>query len=135
MTENAISSVAKLILAHPTQLDTPQHIARWLSYLPVSADDVEAIVIHKNLCRFIEQYPDAVLGSAPDYERLPYTLSVLGSALETKCVDSDITALFVQVLQHLQQALPGDVLQRVWAELDGEVRDKLQRALAAADDL
>ena len=50
-----------------------QHIVRGLACLPVEADEVEAIAIHKQLCQLLTAHTQIVLGAS--CERLPHVLS------------------------------------------------------------
>ena len=129
VTENALSAVGKLILARREQLDAPQQIVRWLSHLPVKVDEVEARVIHLQLVEMVQLYPDAVLGPAPARERLSFVLNVIGDALETDRVDDRVNAQFAQLLQHLSQTLPSELMQQTWSSLDENIQQKLQRAV------
>jgi hypothetical protein len=127
VTENAISAQAKVILARQAEIDAPANVERWLAHLPVTVDEVEARVIHLQLVSMLEQFPDAVLGPAPQRPRLSFLLNVIGDALETDRVTPEVTAAFARVLAHLSSSLPAELLQAAWGALDEPVRAKLQR--------
>lgn len=57
-TENAISSVGKIIVYQESELggDVPELLKLWLSWLPIEIDDIEAKAVHKHLCNLIVGY-------------------------------------------------------------------------------
>jgi hypothetical protein len=54
-TENAISSVGKIIVFQESELgaDVPELMKLWLSWLPIEVDEIEAKAVHKHLCNLI----------------------------------------------------------------------------------
>ena len=55
-TDNAISSVAKILAHQPQCVDAAELMPEWISWLPCSADEEEALTVHRSLCTFIERY-------------------------------------------------------------------------------
>lgn len=53
-TENAISAVTKICKYNRSQVDVDKIVPDWLSWLPVTEDDDEAVHIYNFLCDLIE---------------------------------------------------------------------------------
>ncbi len=65
-----------------------QLVPVFLSYLPVSEDEVEAQVTYDNLTIFIEQHSSVVLGN--NFQNLPQLLNILGTAINTNMVTENV---------------------------------------------
>ena len=54
-TENAISSLGKVLQFQPASLDGEQYGSLWVNSLPLTADKAEAKAVHAQLVHFLEQ--------------------------------------------------------------------------------
>ncbi len=54
-TENAISSVAKIVQFHPSAVDPAAVLPTWLTWLPVEEDKIESKATYSQLCTFVEK--------------------------------------------------------------------------------
>ena len=115
VTENAISAVGKVIQFHSDSIDLNVMLPAWLSYLPVSQDDGETIVIYKQLCDFMMKYSSIVLGN--NFERLPAVLSLLIEILGTELISEDTNPVIINIIKTMQNELPGDKMQQAFQSL------------------
>jgi hypothetical protein len=130
--ENAISAVGKILLSRPQEVpNAAEMVARYVSHLPIVVDDVEAIVIYGQFVQFAALYPQAVFGAPPDAARLQHVLNVIGTALETKCVDEKVTVQFTELLKHIQTAMPANEVAAAFGALDALPRARIQRVIEA----
>lgn len=126
-TENAISALGKVIKT--TNFKANELLPLWLSYLPTSADKVEAVVINNMLCDFVErdQFRPHLLGEG-GLRNLPKLVSVFGEVLETELVDEATTTRIKNILRSLFSTLPPETFASIAGTLTDEQRAKLQRA-------
>jgi len=127
-TENAIAAVGKICQYHSNSVDVSKVLPVWLSWLPVTVDEVESKVTYAQLCSFIESSNPHILGQ--DYANLPKILDIFSSVLDTNLVDGDLTLRMVNILKQMQTSLPA-AAQKAVAGLSGEKQQKLLNALSA----
>lgn len=126
-TENAISAVSKIIRFQPSAIDVNQLMPTFLSYLPVTEDDVESPVTYNNLTIFIEQNTSAILGN--NYQNLPKLISILAVVIGSGLVTDELNAKMVGIVRQLAQAVPADGFQQILSSLPQESANNLARAL------
>jgi hypothetical protein len=129
--ENALSAVAKIVVAMPNTVPAAELVARFVSRLPITVDDVEAHVIYDKFVQFASLYPASVFGSPPTPQRIGHLLHVIGTSLETKCVNEQLTTQFIALVKYMQQQLPAADLTAAYAMLENVPRQRIERALAA----
>eukprot|EP01127_Copromyxa_protea_P013418 TRINITY_DN361_c0_g1_i1.p1 TRINITY_DN361_c0_g1~~TRINITY_DN361_c0_g1_i1.p1 ORF type:complete len:1095 (-),score=333.86 TRINITY_DN361_c0_g1_i1:67-3351(-) len=128
-TENAISSVGKIIVFQESQLgsDVPELIKLWLSWLPIEIDDIEAKAVHKHLFGLIIGNHKHIFGA--DYGNLPKILSIFANCLreDTDVVEDkkELCNLFKQMQQQM-----GDLITKAVAVLPADQQALLSQALA-----
>jgi len=126
-TDNAISAIGRICVVFGNQLDLGQILPVWLQYLPILADDEEALVVYNNLCDFVEKTGAQLSGSK--YENVPKLVGVFGQILGTKFVDEELTQRITTIIKGMQQ-LPPEVSQNAWASLSPTLQEKLQKILS-----
>lgn len=122
-TENAISAWGKYCQYQAQAVDVAQALGPWLSWLPVSEDDVEAKITYAQLCHFIENSPQLILGAS--YQNLPKVLDVFALCLKTELIDELTSQRIVAILHNFQQSIPAEQLQAALNSLTPERRAKL----------
>jgi hypothetical protein len=126
-TENAISAVAKIIRFQANAIDLNQLLPVFLSYLPVTEDEVEARITYDNLTIIIEQHSSLVLGN--NFQNLPQIFHILGTAINTPAVNEDTNAKMVEIVKKLVTAVPADAIQQVLSGLPQEQATKLTQII------
>lgn len=138
--DNAASAVAKILLAYETSVDAASCWKRWLTWLPLRTDAIEARDLHARLITWVAQ------GHAFLVPELPTLLQVFATILlhdptegeeptgpvedeeeDLAIISEDGKRQLQELLAKLQTQLPADVVQGAWATLSGEQ----QQALAA----
>ncbi|XP_064614966.1 importin-5-like isoform X2 [Liolophura sinensis] len=101
-TENAISAVTKICKYNRSQVDVDKIIPDWLSWLPVTEDDDEAVHIYNFLCDLIEMNHPMVLGE--NNQNLPRILSIVGEVFFKESVekDSDIYKRLLMIINQVK---------------------------------
>jgi hypothetical protein len=120
-TENAISAVGKICRFHPDQVNLEQLLPMWLSWLPLTADCMEAKAMHAQLLTYIEAGDPRIIGN------IPALLSAIGGALAGGAVDNveeaeelveEATAQKLgQQLKIMQAKCPPAAMAAAWAGL------------------
>jgi len=123
VTENAISALGKIIQFHAQSIPVASVLPVWLSYLPVSEDD-ETTVIYKQLCHFVMNYSQIVLGE--NQERLPMILALLLDVLGTPLVEDETNQVIVSIIKNLQSQC-GEKMQAAFHTLPAPLQEKVQQ--------
>ncbi|CAG0881849.1 unnamed protein product [Cyprideis torosa] len=130
MTENAISAVCRILQSENPLIDqaTRDHLMRqWLSWLPVTEDGDEAIVIYGYLASLIEANNPVILGE--NSANLPRIVAILGEALSKEVLEAG-TPVYQRLLMILKQVqnTPG-VLNSCLQHLTEDQKTALAAAL------
>jgi hypothetical protein len=122
-TENAISAVGKICRFHPEEAGLDTILPMWLSWLPLTADLMEAKCMHKQLLTYVEAGDQRICGVGS----IPALLSAIGGALAGGAVENEeeaeelveeVTAQKLgQALQKMQQECPAAVMAAAWQGL------------------
>ena len=84
--DNAISALGKIIKFQNQHLNVAEWIPKWLSYLPLKWDPLEAQAQHELLCEILISNANLVLGN--NNENFPKILRILAKVYDTKhCTD------------------------------------------------
>eukprot|EP01114_Cavostelium_apophysatum_P016598 TRINITY_DN4762_c0_g1_i1.p1 TRINITY_DN4762_c0_g1~~TRINITY_DN4762_c0_g1_i1.p1 ORF type:complete len:1093 (-),score=369.83 TRINITY_DN4762_c0_g1_i1:62-3340(-) len=126
-TENAISSVAKILKHHPTRVDVAKAFPAWLSWLPVNTDKIESAVTYSHLCEFLEQNNPHLIGE--QYQNLPKLMGLLSDIYQTDLINDQTGQRIVNIVKQMRTSVPPEVLQSVWGTLSEPQRQKLQTLL------
>lgn len=136
--ENCVSALGTIASVAFTGEPQAQLLHLWLANLPLTADEVEAKVVHRQLCDLVEQGHPAIVGSG--FEKLPALLGVFGHLLEAAeddepgcpeaLVDASTRDRIVAITKQIQQQVPAPQVQSAWAALTAEQQGAVQRALA-----
>jgi len=125
-TENAISAVGKILQYQTTDLN--QLLPVWLSYLPVTEDLLEAIIIYEKLCYFIENHNQAIFGQ--HNQNILKILAIFADVHDTCLITEPIKRRMTAILKQLQSSLPNEMLGKLWAGLSTEQQHKLTQLAA-----
>lgn len=128
-TDNAISSVARILKNNSHQIDAAKVFPLWLSWLPVTSDKVESIQTYSFLCDFLEQSNQFLIGSQA--ENLPKIVQVLGDILKTELINETITKRIVNIIKGMRASLSPEVMGKVWQTLNDVQRSKLSECLSS----
>lgn len=101
-----------------------------VSYMPVTADEAEARVVHAALIRCMERQDPRILGE--NAANLPKVLSVIADIMGTFYVTEEYTGRAVQVIKTIQSTYPAETLAAATASLNEEQRQKLSTAVASS---
>ncbi|KAL8008700.1 putative importin beta family [Plasmopara halstedii] len=130
--DNAISAVAKIILARGSAVDAAKMWTLWLTWLPLRTDVLEAQDVHSRLISLVNSGNTHVLGA--EFSNLPQILKVFASALlydlsesedaanddEVLTISKDSRLQLRELLAKLQSQLPSSVVQAAWAKLNSD---------------
>jgi len=123
-TENAIAAWGRICQYQPAATgDLGAALSAWLSFLPVTEDNIESVVTYGHLCYFIEAHGQALLGA--EYQNLSKVLDVFATVLRTELVDDSITERMLDLMKRMQASLPPHILQNAFNSLSLEKRNKL----------
>jgi len=124
-TENAISSVGKIIrYCSPLLGDQlPQVVDMWVNWLPINIDNIEAKVVHDQLFDFIKTNNNLVFGA--NYKNLPKVLSVFAQILGTDLISTEGTNSIKEILNHMKQSFPADLLQSAFGSITAAEQQKI----------
>ncbi|KAK9810031.1 hypothetical protein WJX72_003666 [[Myrmecia] bisecta] len=128
-TDNAISSLGKILEHHPSMVDGAALGATWVNSLPLTSDVVEAKAVHAQLVRFIEASDPRILGEGNAH--LAKIVQILVQVLSKKpdLAEAETIAKMVLLLQQMQSSLPQAVFQGFFAQLKPHERDTLQKLM------
>lgn len=136
-TENAISSVGKIILYQTAEVQEKlgEIINMWVNWLPVTVDYIEAKVVHEQLLTLIKNNNALVFGS--DFRNLPKVLSILSEIVQVNPEDPLLITLnthndILQLLTQMQQQFPGQLLQQAFGAISAENQQRLQRIMTGS---
>jgi len=133
-TENAICAVGKFILYQPlTQEQLAELIPKWLSWLPLYVDQLEARVCHSILMTLIEQNNQHLWGEG--YQHLPKILDVISWCLTGEgllFINAEVHSRMRATLQHMHQSAP-ELLQSAVETLSPQQQEVLSEALNSPD--
>ena len=96
-TENAISALGKICLYQRESVNLNKFCSAFVSFLPVSEDKEESVVIYGNLCTLIETNGSAIVGSG--FENLSHILQVFGSILGSDLINDEVTQKVVAIVK------------------------------------
>jgi len=105
-TENAISSVGKIIFAQADYLGNslPGIVSTWLSHLPLEVDEVEGRVIHDLLCDMCQIPNSYIFGE--NYSNLPKILSIFGDVILSEFAEESTDQKIISIIQSMQIHIP-----------------------------
>lgn len=87
-TENCISAVTKICIYNNSKVNVDEIIPVWLSWLPVTEDQMEAPHIYGYLCSLIEANHPIVLG--PNNINIPLIISIICESLVAEVYESHL---------------------------------------------
>lgn len=123
-TENAIAAWGRICQFQPSATgDLAAALQAWLSFLPVTEDNIESLVTYSQLCLFIETHGNLILGA--EYQNLGKVLDVFATVLGTNLVDEAIAERMLNIMKQMQANLPPHLLQNAFNSLSAEKRGKL----------
>jgi len=85
-TENCVSAVTKILKYNNSKVNVNELIPRWITWLPVVEDHVEAPHVYGYLCDLIEANHPLVLG--PDNSNIPHIVSIIAQSLECEVYET-----------------------------------------------
>ena len=133
--DNAVSALGKLckLSASGDGKLAAAALPRWLATLPLSSDKTEALVVHRQLCDFMEASNAALLGE--NHAKLPEILCIFGRVLDTDTCDDELAKRISNLLKQVHAGLP-HVLQQLpghpaFAKLTDANKKSLERAISS----
>jgi len=114
-TDNAISSVAKFMKFQCNSVSVAELLPQWIMWLPAIDDPIECIVVHGQLCDFIESNNELVFGK--NCERLPKVMSIFAAVVGTDYVDENVQGRIQTIFSKMQALFPPEALQKAFATL------------------
>ncbi|KAH3761050.1 ARM family protein [Pelomyxa schiedti] len=101
-TENAISSIAKIISHQGERLDLASVVPQWLYFLPVTKDDEESKFSYGVFAELLEKSCPFLLGG--NFQHLPQILHVIATFASTELVTPEIEAKVASMLHQYNLA-------------------------------
>jgi hypothetical protein len=125
-TENAVSSVGKIIQFQSDMITErlPELMDKWVSWLPIEIDVIEAKVVHQQLCDFIRNMNNLVFG--PQGKNLPKVLDIFGQIVDTELVTPQTQNVIKEILSQMSIQLPPQLLQNALLSLPVHTQQKLK---------
>eukprot|EP00798_Chlamydomonas_sp_ICE-L_P025737 gene25737-11397_t len=110
-TDNAVSTLGKIMEFHADVVDVNQVASLWLSKLPLTADRVEAVSQHEVLVKLLEAQDARILGQGnQNMSKIVTTLvRVLGDG--TRLIAGDVGKRAAALLHQVQGSTPPETLQ------------------------
>jgi len=122
-TENAISAILKIVIGQPTRVNPAEILPVWLTYLPITGDEVEAQFVYEHLCTMLESSNPHIIGE--NFKNIPHIIKIFATVTNTDLVTNEIDTRIARILQQMQASLPPQVVQSIWASLTEEERGRL----------
>jgi len=125
-TENAISSIGKIIQHRPDTLgdQLPSLVSAWVSWLPLEVDIIEAKIVHNQLCHFIKTMNTHVFGA--NGVNLPKILNIFGRIVNTELVTPVTQDLIKEILTQMSAQLPPEMISAAMLAIPPESQHKLR---------
>jgi hypothetical protein len=123
-TENAISAIGKICVYQAGAVDVSKMLPMWFSWLPVTADNIEAKVTYGQLCSFIEGSNPYIIGQ--NFQNLPRILSIFAEILDSELVDEALTHRIKVIIGQIRSGVSAETLQAAWGSLQAGSQQKLQ---------
>mmetsp|Transcript_11780 Transcript_11780/g.13404 ORF Transcript_11780/g.13404 Transcript_11780/m.13404 type:complete len:199 (-) Transcript_11780:1225-1821(-) len=135
-TDNGISALGKIIryVVDPS-IDKGPLVKKWISKLPLKADEEESLINMKFLIEQIQQNEPIVLGSQG--ENLPAIAAACATAIATESASMShpaesrqLVKQMIQILNKIKQTLSPQTMELVWTSLPLQERKRLERIVA-----
>jgi hypothetical protein len=123
-TENAIAAIGKICVFQSGAVDVSKLLPMWFSWLPVTADNIEAKVTYGQLCSFIESSNPYIIGT--NFQNLPRILTIFAEILDTDLVDEPLTHRIKVIISQIRNGVSAETLQGAWGSLQPTHQQKLQ---------
>lgn len=126
--DNAVSALGKIIKHQYNHVNVPELMKRWVEYLPLSEDEIEAKKQHKLFVEMLLNNVDLVIGS--NKESLPKVIRILCKITDTKLVDDDCNAEVKKLIQGIKSnQLFASYVEIAVSEANKELQAKMQEIL------
>ncbi|KNC80456.1 hypothetical protein SARC_07181 [Sphaeroforma arctica JP610] len=125
-TENAISAIAKVCMAHKDNVpDINQINAEFISWLPVTQDKEESKYIYAYMCNLLEENNTFALGQ--NNSNMPRIVNILALIVNSDLVQGDETLnpRVIRILKTIAGAFP-----QVMASVSPEFQPKVQQVIS-----
>lgn len=111
VTENAISSIGKIMESQRAGLDHFQIFANWVQLLPLKTDKIEARTCHRIFLKFVanQQFFGHFLGNMSYYGTVAKVVEILGDVVDTDLVDKDDAQTIAQICKIVLPRLTNEV--------------------------
>eukprot|EP00803_Ostreobium_quekettii_P007365 evm.model.scf_89.2 EVM.evm.TU.scf_89.2 scf_89:2360-4663(+) len=129
-TDNVVSTLGKVLQAHPESADGRMIAELWLHSLPIVNDMVEAKVVHGQLVTMVESGDVRVLGESN--KNLPHVIDVFVQVLGRgrDVVTKDVGVRMVALMNQMQGRVPAEVVQSSLSRLTGKQQQMFQSWMA-----
>jgi len=134
-TENAISSVGKIILFQTDQIQErlQEVLDMFVSWLPLIVDIIEGKVVHQQLLDMLKKFSTQVFGQS--FRNLPKVLLIFSHIVPVEPSEEPFITLatrteIVQALQSMQQSFPGQLLQEAFMNIPQDSQQRLQKIMS-----
>ena len=129
VTENAISSIGKIMESQRTGLDHFQIFANWVTLLPLRTDKIEACTCHRILLKFVanQQFFGRFLGNPSYYGTVAKVVEVLGDIVDTDLVSEDDLPTVAAICKTVLPCLPKEVTSLVSQKSANKLQAFLQK--------
>ncbi|KAG1673229.1 hypothetical protein FOA52_013109 [Chlamydomonas sp. UWO 241] len=121
-TDNAVSTLGKILEYHSDVIDSAAVAAAWLAALPLTADHVEAQGQHALLMRLLEAREPNVSSNLPKVAAV--LVRVLGGG--TRLITGDVGLRAAALLTQLQASVPAEVITAAGAALSAKQQAAFQ---------
>lgn len=129
VTENAISSIGKIMESQRSGLDHFQIFANWVQLMPLRTDKIEACTCHKILLKFVgnQQFFGHFLGNSSYYGTVAKVVEILGDIVETDLVSKDDAPAIATICKSILPCLPNEVTSLVSQKSANRLQAFLQK--------
>jgi importin-5 len=136
-TENCVSALGTIATHVLADAEQAQLLALWLGQLPLKEDEIEARVVHRQLCDLIEQGHPAIVGN--EFDKLPAVLSIFaqifeagnetGAETDESLVDRPTSERMCAILRQVQEQMPAQSVQAAWGSLSEQQMAAVQKTM------
>lgn len=130
VTENAISSIGKIMESQSAGLDHFQIFANWVQLMPLRTDKIEACTCHKILLKFVgnQQFFGRFLGNSSYYGTVAKVVEILGDIVGTDLVSKDDEQVIAGICKTVLPCLPNEVTSLVSQKSVNRLQAFLQKS-------
>ncbi|GMH37342.1 hypothetical protein BSKO_05215 [Bryopsis sp. KO-2023] len=125
-TDNAVSALGKVFEAHGDLMDVKALVSKWLQFLPLQNDKVEAMAAHEQLIRLVEKMDVEILGEGNQNATHLAKVMMAVLAKGDKLISKEAGSKMVNLLRHLEGVVPKEIMADALQKMPDDEKENLQ---------